>query len=91
MITRENTIETEKEILFVDALHESLVNHKIITNPRVIQCGTYFSKERGYVRYRVKCGNIKECSRCRTEGLSQRRQEMLSKQESCLKKVDSFL
>ena len=84
MITSENTTETEKEVLFVDAHHESLVNHKIITNPRVIQCGTYYSRERGHIRFRVKCGNIKECPRCRTEGLSQRRQEMLSEQELCL-------
>ena len=84
MNTSKNNTETSKDVLFVDALHESLVANKIITNPRVIQCGTYFSKERGYDRYRVKCGNIKECPRCRTVGLSQRRQEMLSEQELCL-------
>lgn len=85
MDTKENTIETGKEILFVDAHHEYLVNHKIISNPRVIQCGTYFSKEQGHFKYRVKCGNIKECPRCRTEGLSKRRQEILSEQEECIR------
>ena len=84
MITRENTTETEKEVLFVDALHESLVNHKIITNPRVIQCGTYYSKERGYFRYRIKCGNIKECPRCRDRTLDFKRHQMLKTQEECL-------
>ena len=90
MITRENTTETEKEILFVDALHESLVNHKIVTNPRVIQCGTYYSQERGYFRFRIKCGNIKECPRCRTENLAKRRQEMLTEQEDCLNEGGSL-
>ena len=80
MKTKDNT----KEILFIDALHESLVNHKIITNPRVIKCGTYYSKERGYFRYRIKCGNIKECPRCRTRVLDFKRQEMLTEQEECL-------
>ena len=79
-----NTPETGKENPFVDALHESLVTHSIITNPRVAKCGTYYSKERGYFRYRVKCGNIKECPRCRTEGLPKRRQEILTEQEECL-------
>ena len=84
MNTSKNNTETGKEVLFVDALHESLVANKIITNPRVIQCGTYYSRERGYFKYRVKCGNIKECPRCRTENLAQRRQEMLTEQEECL-------
>ena len=90
MITRENTTETEKEILFVDALHESLVTHKIITNPRVIQCGTYYSRERGHFTYRVRCGNIKECPRCRTEELAKRRLEILSAQEECLREEGSI-
>ena len=90
MITRENTTETEKGILFVDALHESLVTHKIITNPRVIQCGTYYSRERGHFTYRVRCGNIKECPRCRTEELAKRRLEILSAQEECLREEGSI-
>ena len=80
MNTKEDTKETGNEILFVDALHESLVNHKIITNPRVIQCGTYYSKERGYFRYRIKCGNIKECPRCRDRTLDFKRHQMLKTQ-----------
>ena len=79
-----NTPETGKENPFVEALHESLVNHKIITNPRVIQCGAYYSKERGYFRYRKQCGNIKECPRCRTRVGDFKRQEMLTEQEECL-------
>jgi len=80
MNTKDNTQETP----FVDALHESLVNHKIITNPRVIKCGTYYSKERGYFRYRIKCGNIKECPRCRTRVLDFKRQGILTEQQECL-------
>ena len=90
MDTRKNNTETSKDVLFVDALHESLVANKIITNPRVIQCGTYYSRERGYFKYRVKCGNIKECPRCRTENLAQRRQEMLTEQEDCLNEGGSL-
>ena len=84
MNTKEDTKETGKEILFVDALHESLVNHKIITNPRVIQCGAYYSKERGYFRFRKQCETIKECPRCRSRLLGFKRQEMLTEQEECL-------
>ena len=84
MNTKEDTKETEKEIPFVDALHESLVNHKIITNPRVIQCGAYYSKERGYFRFRKQCETIKECPRCRSRLLGFKRQEMLTEQEECL-------
>ena len=85
---QENTKKTEKQ--FVDILHESLVNHKIITNPRVIQCGTYYSKERGYFRYRIKCGNIKECPRCREKTLSFRRSQMLQRQEECINQGGSL-
>ena len=60
------------------------MNHKIITNPRVIQCGTYYSKEGGYFRYRIKCGNIKECPRCRDRTLDFKRHQMLKTQEECL-------
>ena len=85
MNTKEDTKETGNEILFVDALHESLVNHKIITNPRVIQCGDYYSKERGYIRFRKQCETIKECPRCRSRLLGFKRQEMLTEQEECLR------
>ena len=85
---QENTKKTEKP--FVDILHESLVNHKIITDPRVIQCGTYYSKEGGYFRYRIKCGNIKECPRCRERTLSFRRSQMLQRQEECINQGGSL-
>ena len=84
MNTKEDTKETGKEKPFVEALHESLVTHSIITNPRVTKCGTYYSKERGYFRYRVKCGNIKECPICRTREGNLKRYELLTEQEECL-------
>ena len=90
MNTSKNNTETGKEVLFVDALHESLVANKIITNLRVIQCGTYYSRERGHFTYRVRCGNIKECPRCRTEELAKRRLEILSAQEECLREEGSI-
>ena len=90
MNTKEDTKETGNEILFVDALHESLVNHKIITNPRVIQCGAYYSKERGYFRFRKQCETIKECPRCRSRLLGFKRQEMLTEQEECLREGGSL-
>ena len=85
---QENTKKTEKQ--FVDILHESLINHKVITDPRVIQCGTYYSKERSYFRYRIKCGNIKECPRCRERTLSFRRSQMLQRQEECINQGGSL-
>ena len=49
-----NTIETElinsrtiNGEPFSEVLHKSLIAHRIITNPRVIKCGTYYSKEQG--------------------------------------------
>ena len=85
---RDTTKETEKQ--FVDILHESLINHRVITDPRVIQCGKYYSKERGYFRYRIKCGNIKECPRCRERILSFRRSQMLQRQEECINQGGSL-
>ena len=44
-----NTLETEKrkkEVPIAELVHKSLVAHGIITNPRVIKCGTYYSWER---------------------------------------------
>ena len=83
---QENTKKTEKQ--FVDILHESLINHRVITDPRVIQCGTYYSKERGYFRYRIKCGNIKECPRCREELDS--KTQMLQDKRNVSIRVDLF-
>ena len=85
---RDTTKETEKQ--FVDILHESLINHRVITDPRVIQCGKYYSKERGYFRYRIKCGNIKECPRCREKTLSFRRSQMTRDKRNVSIRVDLF-
>ena len=39
--TKDNTKKTEKR--FSEHLHESLVAHRIITKPRVVKFGTYYS------------------------------------------------
>ena len=54
----------KREKPFVDALHASLVSHKIITDKRVIECGEYYSWER-YVKRRKQCGIIKKCPICK--------------------------
>ena len=77
-----NTIKTGKP--FVEHLHESLVNHRIITDPRVVKCGTYYSWER-YIKHRIKCGKIKECPICREKISDYKRHQMLKTQEECLK------
>ena len=82
-----NTIETEKrkkEVPFVELVHKSLVAHGIITNPRVIKCGTYYSWER-YTKRRVRCGRVKECPMCYERTADLKRYEILQKQEECLK------
>ena len=77
--------QTEKEILFVNALHKSLVTKKIITNPRVIQCGTYYSRERGHFTYRVRCrNNQKECPDAELRNLLRKIRDPLRTKE-CLK------
>ena len=77
-----NTIKTEKP--FVEHLHESLVKHGVITNPRVVKCGTYYSWER-HIKHRIQCGKIKECPICSERILDYKRHQMLKTQEKCLK------
>ena len=77
-----NTIKTEKP--FVEHLHESLVKHGVITNPRVVKCGTYYSWER-HIKHRIQCGKIKECPICSERILDYKRHQMLKTQEECLK------
>ena len=41
-----NTLETDKikkKVPIPELVHKSLVAHGIITNPRVVKCGTYYS------------------------------------------------
>ena len=78
----DNTIKTGKP--FVEHLHASLVKHGVITNPRVVKCGTYYSWER-YIKHRIKCGKIKECPICRERVSDYKRHQMLKTQEECLK------
>ena len=77
-----NTIKTGKP--FVEHLHESLVKHGVITDPRVVKCGTYYSWER-HIKRRVRCGNVKECPMCYERTADFKRYEILEKQEECLK------
>ena len=87
MTHTQHTIETEKrkkEVPFVERLHESLVNHRIITDPRVVKCGTYYSWER-YIKHRIQCGKIKKCPICRERVSEYKRHQMLKIQEECLK------
>ena len=62
-----NTLETEKmkkkKVPASELVHQSLVKHGVITNPRVVKCGTYYSWER-HTKLRVKCGRVKECPIC---------------------------
>ena len=82
-----NTIETEKrkrEVPIAELVHKSLVAHGIITNPRVVKCGTYYSWER-HIKRRVRCGRVKECPMCYERTADLKRHEILKKQEECLK------
>jgi len=69
---------------FVEHLHASLVKHGVITNPRVVKCGTYYSWER-HIKHRIQCGKIKECPICRERISDYKRHQMLKTQEKCLK------
>ena len=80
--TKDKTKRTEKP--FSEHLHESLVKHEVITNPRVVKCGTYYSWER-FIKHRIQCEHIKECPICRDRTLDYRRHQMLEKQDDCLK------
>ena len=75
--------KTKKETPFVDALHASLVSHRVITDPRVVKCGTYYSWER-YTKRRIQCGRIKKCPICKERTANFKRHQMLKNQEECL-------
>ena len=77
-------IQKKKDRPIVDVLHETLVTAGIITDPNVIQCGEYYSKERGFFRYRKQCGKTKYCPRCRERTMPFMRSQMIQRQEECL-------
>ena len=60
---------------FHQQIQEVLVDEGLITE-RDSQCGKYYSKERGYFRYRVKCGNIHSCCMCRDKHIKKIRREV---------------
>ena len=60
---------------FYEEIQQVLVDEGLITE-RDSQCGKYYSKERGYFRYRVKCGNIHSCCMCRDKHIKKIRREV---------------
>ena len=84
-----NTLETEKrkkEVPIAELVHKSLVAHVIITNPRVVKCGTYYSWER-HIKRRVRCGNVKECPMCYERTADLKRHEILKNRKNASKMV----
>ena len=67
---------------FTEALHQSLIQHQIITHPEILKCGTYYTKER-WDHYRKQCGNIKQCPICRTREIHGLINQFKEEQEQC--------
>jgi hypothetical protein len=61
-----------------------LVKNEIITNPKVLKCGQYLSKQKGYLRQRIQCDKIKLCPRCKYRTAPERIQKIISEQKKCL-------
>ena len=70
----------KKKLSAPELVHKSLVAHGIITNPRVIKCGEYYSWER-HIKRRKYCGNVKECPMCYDRTADLKRHQILEKQE----------
>ena len=69
---------------YISSLHQVLIKNEIITNPKVIKCGQYLSREKGYIRYRIQCDKVKLCPRCKYRSAPERIQKMMSEQKACL-------
>ena len=69
---------------YISSLHQVLIKNEIITNPKVIKCGQYLSREKGYIRYRIQCDKVKLCPRCKYRSAPERIQKMMSEQKVCL-------
>ena len=69
---------------YIGSLHQVLIKNEIITNPKVIKCGQYLSREKGYIRYRIQCDKVKLCPRCKYRSAPERIQKMISEQKKCL-------
>ena len=69
---------------YISSLHQVLIKNEIITNPKVIKCGQYLSREKGYIRYRIQCDKVKLCPRCKYRSAPERIHKMMSEQKVCL-------
>ena len=69
---------------YISSLHQVLVKNEIITNPKVLKCGQYLSKQKGYLRHRIQCDKIKLCPRCKYRSAPERIQKIISEQKKCL-------
>ena len=69
---------------YISSLHQVLVKNEIITNPKVLKCGQYLSKQKGYLRQRIQCDKIKLCPRCKYRSAPERIQKIISEQKKCL-------
>ena len=69
---------------YISSLHQVLVKNEIITNPKVLKCGQYLSKQKGYLRQRIQCDKIKLCPRCKYRTAPERIQKIISEQKKCL-------
>ena len=63
---------------YISSLHQVLIKNEIITNPKVLKCGQYLSREKGYIRYRIQCDKVKLCPRCKYRSAPERIQKMMS-------------
>ena len=61
---------------YISSLHQVLIKNEIITNPKVIKCGQYLSREKGYIRYRIQCDKVKLCPRCKYRSAPERIQKL---------------
>ena len=69
---------------YISSLHQVLVKNEIIINPKVLKCGQYLSKKKGYLRQRIQCDKIKLCPRCKYRSAPERIQKIISEQKKCL-------
>ena len=69
---------------YISSLHQVLIKNEIITNPKVLKCGQYLSKQKGYLRQRIECDKIKLCPRCKYRSAPERIQKIISEQKKCL-------
>ena len=75
---------------YISSLHQVLIKNEIITNPKVLKCGQYLSRERGYIRYRIQCNKVKLCPRCKYRTAPERIKRMMSEQKESLENQNNL-